>query len=143
MTDRLGYYSLIQYCPNAARAETLNVGVILLVPASPDEPGKPDIPGWISTRILQSNARLQRAFGVGLTLNHIDAMKQSVVDRITTEYYRFLEPSYLTQYAQTRGNEIIITLPRTIKIEIPSNWYCLSACMRELDRLFEELVKYD
>lgn len=139
MTERLGYYSLIQYCPDAARAEVLNVGVILLVPASPNERGKPDTPGWISARILRSNARLQRAFGIDSSrLGHIDAMKQSVVDRINAERYRFLEPSYLINYAQTRGNQILITLPRTIKVE-----NCISACVYELDHLFESLVMYD
>lgn len=50
-----GYYSLIQYCPDLSKAESVNVGVLLFCP---------DVK-FIDARTSSGNDRVRRFFGGG------------------------------------------------------------------------------
>lgn len=118
-----GYYSVIQYCPNRARAETANVGVILLVPDR----------GFVKAHTSSGNDRARRVFRVtGASLEHLNAAKRAIASRLETERARFRTMADLLKFAETRGNDLILTSPRSIRIEGDPEV--------ELRALFKELV---
>jgi len=47
-----GYFSLVQYCPDVARQEAVNVGVVLLCPEQK----------FIGVKITPGNQRIRRFF---------------------------------------------------------------------------------
>lgn len=48
-----GHYSIVQYCPDLARRETVNIGVVLLVPDR----------AFLQTRMVADNERVRHFFG--------------------------------------------------------------------------------
>lgn len=122
MSATKGYYSVIQYCPDASRMEAANVGVLLLCP---------DI-GFVRARTAAGNDRIRRFFkGQAIDLARVNAAKRAIERRVESESARFRTPEDLVRFAVTRGNDIILTAPRPTKVLDPD---------RDLDQLFDELV---
>lgn len=122
MTAHKGYYSLIQYCPDASRAEAANVGVLLFCP---------DL-RFIEARTSDDHARIRRFFGPeSFDPARITAAKRAVEDyiRLHTDQFRSLDD--LRRFIDTRANEMIVTEPRPLKVVDPA---------AELDELFAQLV---
>ena len=119
-----GYYGLIQYCPDASRAEAANVGVILFCPA----------PHFIGAQISEGNERIRRFFGKDREFDwgRIDAAKQAIETRLKTTGAEFRSVDDLNQFIATRANELQITPLRSVKVQDPE---------AELDALFKELVE--
>ncbi|MFA6109468.1 MAG: DUF3037 domain-containing protein [Candidatus Latescibacterota bacterium] len=116
-----GYYSLIQYCPDSTRSESVNLGVVLLCPAY----------RFIQARTVASFSRVEKLFGRSSfdresLLSSLQAM-QARIDQLWGEVQSAED---LLQFAQTRANEITLTPPRPIKVGSPRE---------ELDALYEEL----
>jgi hypothetical protein len=62
-----GYYSLVQFCPDSARAEAANVGVVVLCPDR----------HFIDCKFASSNDRVRRFFSVqGEQLERLDQIKE-------------------------------------------------------------------
>lgn len=122
MSATKGYYSVIQYCPDASRLEAANIGILLLCPAL----------RFVSARMTRSNDRIRRFFqGQPIDLARVNAAKKAIERRLEVDRDRFQTPEDLTRFIDTRGNDIVLTQPRAIKI--------LDA-EADLDQLFQELV---
>lgn len=76
MNATKGYYSLVQYCPDVARQEAANVGVVLFCPEL----------SFLEARLASSNHRLRRFFGEEADqYRHLNAMKAALEDRLQVE----------------------------------------------------------
>ncbi len=117
-----GYYSLIQYCPDASRAESANVGVLLSCPEME----------FINVIIARRNDRVSRFFGRdSFSNNQLNAAKNAFKNRIDNFKTRFVELSDLNKFIETRANEITLTTARPVKVDNPEE---------KLNELFDELV---
>lgn len=122
MEPSKGYYSLIQYCPDLARLEAANIGVILFCPE------RRFIRAWIA----QGNDRIRRFFGSqDNDWTQINAIKSAMVNRLEVTARDFKSLDDLTNFIATRANEVQITSPRPTKVSEPE---------KDLDELFEDLV---
>lgn len=122
MSATKGYYSIIQYCPDASRLEAANIGVLLLCP---------DI-GYVRVRTAKSNDRIRRFFkGEPFDLARVNAAKKAIEHRVTIDRDSFRTPEDLVRFIDTRGNDIILTQPRPMRVLDPE---------RDLAALFRELV---
>ena len=118
-----GYFCIVQYCPDLARREVANVGVLLVVPDQ----------GFLEVRIDPSNRRIERFFGPHKTPpEHINLMKQAFIERIEVEKNGLLRRENLACFVQTRANHIILTTPKAIRVVCPE---------AELESLFAKLVE--
>jgi hypothetical protein len=123
MNPSKGYYSLIQFCPNPARAEAVNVGVILLCPDK----------HFIDVKLSPNSKRASKFFGRGtFDADLLRLAKQSVEERIRIEHDELVDVDGFQQLIDTRGNDVLITDPRPVKVRNPGV---------DLERLFCELVE--
>ena len=122
MNSTKGYYSLIQYCPDLARLEAANVGVLLFCPE----------PHFIRARTSSSNQRIGRYFGSeDCDWDQINALKAAIEERLEAEGTQFRKLEDLERFIATRGNEIQLTPPRPVKVFNPE---------QDLEGLFRRLV---
>lgn len=122
MSATKGYYSVIQYCPDASRQEAANIGVLLLCP---------DIQ-FVRARTAAGNDRVRRFFkGQPIDLKRVNAAKRAIEHRVETDSDRFRTPDDLVRFVETRGNDIVLTPPRPVTV---------MDAEQEIDQLFEELV---
>jgi hypothetical protein len=123
MNATKGYYCLVQYCPDLARAEAANVGVVLFAPEHK----------FIRAQVSDDNRRIRKFFGDQANHDqHLTAMKQALVHRIEIEKAEFTSLENLQQFVDTRANKVILTSPRPVKIGDPE---------ADLQSLFAELVE--
>lgn len=107
MKPSRGYYSVIQYIHDLARAEAVNIGVLLFVPDR----------GFLDARIVHDNARVRHVFGVaGDDLKRLTAFKSSFGERVKVERYNIETVEQLAKFIDTRGNQIQLTEPRFAKV---------------------------
>ena len=117
-----GYYSIIQFCPSASRAEAANVGVILFCPER----------DFLEAKMSEGNDRLSRFFGRhSFNAKRVNDAKHAIVQRLHVDRQSFLNQEDLAQFASTRANEITLTAPRPMSIDSPAD---------DLAALFIELV---
>ena len=117
-----GYYSLIQYCPDAGRAEAANVGVLLYCPEK----------RFLDAKVSAGNDRIRRFFrGQEIDLEQINAVKRAIVRRLHVERSRFESVSDLEKFVATRANQIQLTAPRPMQVQNP---------VEELNELFVDYV---
>jgi hypothetical protein len=122
MSAMKGYYSVIQYCPDRSRMEAANIGVLLLCP---------DL-GFVKARTVVGNDRVAKFFGrESFDRTRIKAAKRSIERRVEVDRGSFRTPEDLVRFMDTRGNDILLTPPRPVKVEDPET---------DLDALFQELV---
>lgn len=117
-----GYYSLIQYCPDASRKEAINLGVVLLCPDA----------GFLRARTTRNDRRAE--FLVGrreLPRKALNAAKLAIERRLELEQARFKGIDDLKRFIETRGNDLQLSEPRPVKVFDPE---------KDLNRLFGELV---
>ena len=122
MKPEKGYYSLIQFCPNASRMETVNVGVVLFCPGS----------GFLDARTAGDNRKARGLVGNNEFDRHaLNAAKLSIEKRLVVEKKSFETLEDLQKFVETRGNDLQLTTPRPLKVFNPAE---------EMNRLFNELV---
>lgn len=122
MHPQRGYYSIIQFCPDPARMESVNVGVVLLCPES----------SFLDVRISHENRRAQRLVGKSeFNRAAVEAAKLSLESRFKTDRESFRSIKDLQHFVDSRGNQLILTDPRPIKV---------FDALADLERLFEQLV---
>ncbi len=122
MKPERGYYSLIQFCPNPSRWETVNVGVVLFCPAL----------GFLDARTSKSNRRAEKLVGrQNLERVALDAAKQAIQSRLKVNRESFQTIEDLEKFINSRANWLKLTPARPIKVFSPKD---------DLDRLFAELV---
>ena len=117
-----GYFSLLQYCPDLAKAESANVGVVLLCPEARFFEGK----------LSSGNDRARRFFGLqGEALDCLVDLKQGFEKRLQLEKGRITKLEEFQQFVDTRANKLLLTLPRNMRVDDPAE---------DLLRLYRELV---
>jgi len=117
-----GYYSLIQYCPDLSRLESVNVGVVLFCPEAK----------FIEARTAAGNDKPRRMFGdKNIDRERLNAAKSAMETRFRETADTFKDLADLQQFARTRANELLVTDPRSLKVSSPE---------QDLERLFKELV---
>lgn len=122
MNATKGYFSLVQYCPDIARREAANVGVVLFCPEL----------SFIDAKVIKNNHRIRRFFGEEAdNYQHLNAMKEALVHRIHVERAGFTSLADLQTFAATRANKVILTVPRPVKVFDPH---------QDLEALYRELV---
>lgn len=118
-----GYYSLVQYCPDVARQEAANVGVVLFCPEL----------SFLEARLASSNHRVRRFFGEEADqYRHLNAMKQALEDRFRVEAADLRTLESFQQFVESRANKLILTIPKPVKVFDPQ---------QDLAVLYQELVE--
>ena len=118
------HYALIQYCPDLSRLETVNVGVVLLVPED----------RFLGVRVLKNTQRAIRFFGRDrVNADALSASLRSLAERLRHEHEQdtFRTVDDLDAVSSTRGNALLLTRSRPMVTSDPEG---------DLDRLFDELV---
>jgi hypothetical protein len=122
MAGSKGYYSLIQYCPDRSRLEVANVGVMLFCPEL----------RFLKISVAKGNDRVRRIFKVsGEDLERINEAKRAIAERLRIEGAKLPSLEHIQQFVLTRGNDIILTQPRPMKVIQPD---------ADLKVLFADLV---
>ena len=117
-----GHYSIVQYCPDLTRLETVNIGVVLLVPDR----------SFLQTRMVLDNDRVKHFFGTkGDDAKMLTEFKKSFAARIVAEQGRIGSLESFQKFIDTRGNQIQLTKPAFVKVR---------ECRETIDQLFEQLV---
>ncbi|MCG3128299.1 MAG: hypothetical protein CHACPFDD_03181 [Phycisphaerae bacterium] len=125
MEPRKGHYSLIQFCPDRGRAEAVNVGLVLFVPAD----------RRLAVRMATTSKRVQQIFGKGAIDSWwLKTVRESFERGLMTEHRagRFAVPEDLDRYFSTLGNDIIATPPRPTQVD---------DARASLDRLYARFVE--
>lgn len=105
--DHIGYYSVVQYCPNVSRMEVINVGVVLLVPEL----------NFFEVMMSKGNKKI-RSFFEGCPSNCcLNKMKETFKGNIKNRGIIDLES--LNHYIGTRMNSIIMTSVKTVRVDFP------------------------
>jgi len=122
MAGNKGYYSLIQYCPDYSRLEVANIGVMLFCPEL----------RFLKTRMSRGNDRVRRFFhDRQLDLSGLDGAKAAIAERFDWAENEFTTLDDLKAFIASRGNDILLTSPRPVKVGDP---------VADLNELFIELV---
>lgn len=117
-----GYFSLVQYAPDVARQEAVNVGVVLLCPDQ----------SFIGVQMAPGNHRVRRFFGEEADhYSHLNAMKDSLAARIQIEGEQLRTLESFRTFVAARGNKIVLTDPKPMRV---------TDGPRDLCALYEELV---
>lgn len=114
-----GFFSLIQYCPDASRAEAANVGLMIF---------QAD-PAATAVRIVDDVRPAMKRLGRKHDAMTLLTVAQSMRNRIEHAQFRSIES--VETFVRTRGNLIQLTMPRPMQIE---------SLERDLDHMFGELV---
>lgn len=118
----VGYCSIIQYCPDSARLEVANVGVVLFCP---------DLK-FLKALTSKGNQRIRKFFGVSSPdKEQINWMKQSLERRLCANADQFVKLDEFEQFVQTRANLLRLSSPRVVRFDDPES---------ELQRLYHKLV---
>jgi hypothetical protein len=122
MKPTRGYYSLIQFCPDASRLEAVNVGVVLFCPDA----------GFLAARTAAGNQRAEKIVGRGkLDKAALNSAKRAIERRLEVDRDGFQNLDDLKRFVATRANALQLTDPRPVKV---------FDAQQDLDSLFEELV---
>lgn len=118
-----GYFCLVQYCPDLARREVANVGVLLFSPEH----------DFLEARLASGTHRVRRFFGEHADhYKHVNTMKEAFTERLRVEKREFKSLEDLTLFVQTRANRIILTPPKAVRVVDPA---------KDLEALFATLVE--
>lgn len=116
-----GYYSLVQFCPDASRLEMVNVGVLVFCPAL----------NFLEVKLDHAHSRINKLFGQQ-DWDFIEKQKLAIQSRLRADKSLFRSLQDLNDYISRRANAMQISPARPLKAEDP--WL-------ELDRLFDQLVE--
>ncbi len=110
MPSKAGYYSLIQYCPDAARIETVNVGLVVYNPSA----------DYLRVRLAENNERIGRVFRrTDFRPWMLEAAKRALANRLQSTTYRPRTLEEFQHFIDTRGNELRLTPPRPVDLASP------------------------
>lgn len=123
MQGHKGYYSLIQYCPDLGRRESVNIGVLLLCPE-------------LSFMKALTDVELRRVCDcfapTDAERREVEAMRESIERRLIAEASNISSLDDLISFVRSRGNAIQLTEPRPTKVNDPE---------KDLGTLFTQLVE--
>ncbi len=117
-----GYYSLIQYCPDATRLEAATVGVLLFCPER----------DFLKALTARDNRRIRKFFGrEGHDWQQINSFKLAIQERLEVERPSIQAVEDLEEFIALRANRFQITAPRSMAVNDPE---------QDLRVLFDEIV---
>lgn len=123
MNEKVGYYSILQYCPDRSRGEAANVGVLLFVPEC----------DFLKIRLTENNDHVLRFFGAkSFDDKWLSQAKLSAANRLLDEKALYRDSFNLVQFVQTFANELSFTDPRSVRVTNPEE---------DLDMFFSQLVE--
>ena len=103
MSSKRAFYSVVQYCPDRFRAETVNVGVVLYR----------EEPRFLRARIIDNHRRAKRVFGVsGKALATLRLAEQNLLYRLNERGEDISSLDDLKAFIATRANDLRLTAPR-------------------------------
>jgi len=116
------YFSLIQYCPEPARRESANVGLVLVCPGM----------DYLNPRTTTNHDRIRGFFDVrGQELANLREAEEALVARIKRARHSLMSPEGLASFASLQVNRLSMTAPTSIKVENVEHAF---------ERLFSEYV---
>jgi hypothetical protein len=117
-----GYFSLVQYCPDIARREAANIGVVLLCPEA----------GFLEVKLKSDNRRVRHFFGEEADgYKFLNQMKAALTARIAVSKGDLLTLEALQSFVSTWTSKVMVTNPKPVKVVSPEE---------DLLALFKELV---
>jgi len=120
-THEIGFYSLIQYCPDETVAEVANIGVLLFVPES----------GYVDARVTPTNQRIAQIFGGGTRkYDTLQRYKEGLSEWVKVEHRKFTTVEYAKKFLSSNANCIAFTPIRGI--------VCPSGGEKMLESLYTE-----
>lgn len=125
MEPHKGFYSLVQFCPDRGRAEAVNIGLVLFVPALKH----------LEVRTVKTSKRIAQVFGKGaVDAWWLKTSRESFERGVVAEHQagRFNTPEDLDRYLASLGNDVVPTPSRPTRVESPS---------ADMERLFARLVE--
>lgn len=103
-----GYYSIIQYCPDPSRLETVNLGVALFCPEA----------HFLKVRFGRRKTRVRQLFGKQ-DWEFIEAQQSAMEARLAHEKDDFRSIDDFGVFVSKRASAFRMTTPRTVKVEDP------------------------
>jgi len=103
-----GYYSIVQYCPDPSRLETVNLGVALFCPES----------GFLKVRFGRRKTRVDQLFGKQ-DWEFVEKQKAAIESRLLRADESFPDLEAFETYISRRANSLKLTAPRSVKVENP------------------------
>ena len=117
-----GFYSVVQYVPDAFRAEAVNIGLVLLRLE----------PHALRVRMTGNFDRARRLFGIGVPeLTNLVFSASGFKSRVENSVEDFRTADDLAAFAASRANDVQMTSPRLAVLE---NFEA------DFERLFSKLV---
>ena len=105
MNKEIGYYSLLQYCPDEAVGEVANIGVLLFCPQT----------GFVDARVTPTNHRVAHIFGGGIhKYDTLQRYKVGLSGWVKAESRRFMSLETAMEFFAAGSNSIIFTTIRSI-----------------------------
>lgn len=118
-----GYFCIVQYCPDVARQEAANVGVLLFSPEH----------DFLGARMAPDEKKERRFFkGMADQPGHLATMKNALLERLNVEHSEFRTLEDLQRFVLTRANKVILTPPKAVRVTVPQE---------DLDRLYAQMVE--
>jgi len=103
--NEIGYYSLIQYCPNEMVGEVANIGVLLFVPKT----------GFVDVRVTPTNQRIAHIFGGGIhKYDMLQRYKDGLAEWVRVEHRKFLSLETAKSFFAANSNTIVFSPIRGI-----------------------------
>jgi|GEM_PF-3307785 len=105
MPDHKGHYSILQYCPDPARAEAVNLGVALICPTL----------GFADVRLREKHKRVAKVFGKeSFSPEWLTQAAEGVATRVRGLAGKSVED--LEAFIATRGNALLLTAQRSTRV---------------------------
>lgn len=120
MNSSRGYYSIIQYCPDPSRLEAVNIGVALSCPEL----------RFLQARFGRRRSRITQLFGKQ-DWEFVQLQQDAIESRFVRDQQAFETLRDFEAYVSRRANALILTSPRSVKVENPE---------QELENLLSRLV---
>lgn len=118
----IGYYSLVQYCPDHRRREVANVGVALFVPSI----------GYGDAKLAKEPGRAKSMFGARkVDAKLLSLASKSLRSQFVVEAKSWQSAEGMELFRRKLGNDLLLTKPEVVLVEEPSD---------ELNSLFLDLV---
>src|SRR6056300_83012 len=105
MKENQGYFSLIQYSEYPERDEFVNIGIVLFSNIEPR----------ILVKFSESHRRIRKAFGI-YPGKHFDFLKQSMEDRIYSEFRSHWTRSHIDKFIGLRSGKIRLSSPKSVLV---------------------------